>query len=238
MRRVLAWIFRLVLGLVVGSVVLVVLFRVVRPPMTSLMLIRTGEALAAGRPPAMTHDWIALADVSPAVLRAVIAAEDARFFEHAGIDLDALWRAYAYNERHGGRELRGGSTITMQCARNVFLWPGRTYVRKAFEAYFAVLLELLWGKRRILEVYVNVVEWGNGVYGVAAAARRAFGVPASSLTAEQAALLAAVLPNPRRWNPAAPTRYVVGRAAQIRARAASVRLDGLGLGEEIVRSSR
>jgi monofunctional biosynthetic peptidoglycan transglycosylase len=236
MRRLLGWMVRMLLVFLVGSVALVVIYRAVPPPVTSLMLIRTAEAVAARRPLAMSRAWIDLDQVSPALLRAVIAAEDARFFAHAGVDPEALWRAHDYNERHQGRGMRGGSTITMQCARNVFLWPGRTYVRKALEAYFAALLELLWGKRRILEVYVNVVEWGDGVYGVEAAARGAFGVPAARLTAEQAALLAAVLPNPRRWNPAAPTRYVLGRAANIRARAASVRLDGLG--EESVRSSR
>jgi monofunctional glycosyltransferase len=228
MRRLLAWGARLLVAFLLGSVGLVLVFRVVPPPVTTLMLIRAGEAVAAGRFPVMTRDWVGLDDVSPALLRAVIAAEDARFFEHAGVDPDALWRARDYNERHDGRRLRGGSTITMQCARSVFLWPGRTYLRKGLEAYFAGLLELLWGKRRILEVYLNVAEWGDGVFGAEAAARRAFGVAAARVTAEQAALLAAVLPSPRRWNPAAPTRYLLARAATIRARAASVHLDGLG----------
>jgi monofunctional biosynthetic peptidoglycan transglycosylase len=118
----------------------------------------------------------------------------------------------------------------MQCARNLFLWQGRSWVRKALETYLAYLLELLWGKARILEVYLNVVEWGDGVYGAEAAARRYFGVPASRLDARQAALLAAALPDPRRSNPAAPSRYLAARAALIEVRAAAVRLERLARG--------
>jgi monofunctional biosynthetic peptidoglycan transglycosylase len=228
MRRLLGWVARMLLVGVVASVALVFTFRFVAPPVTSLMLLRAWEAMAHGRRVASAQEWVALERVSPELLRAVVAAEDARFFAHAGVDAEEILNARRYNERHRGRRLRGGSTITMQCARSVFLWPGRTYVRKALEVYFATLLEIVWGKRRILEVYVNVVEWGDGVYGAQAAARRYFGVPAAALTREQAALLAAVLPNPRRWNPARPTRYVMGRAAKIRTRAAAVRLDGLG----------
>jgi monofunctional glycosyltransferase len=135
--------------------------------------------------------------------------------------------ARAYNARHHGRRLHGASTITMQCARTVFLWPSRTYVRKGLEVPLAYLLELLWGKRRILEVYVNVVEWGHGVYGADAAARTYFGVPASRLTMAQAALMAATLPSPLRWNPAAPTQALASRAATLEARAERVRLDQL-----------
>src|SRR3989442_1211126 len=162
--------------------------------------------------------------VRPALLRAVVAAEDGRFFAHHGVDWAALRRAREYNERWHGRRLRGAGTITMQCARTVFLWPGRSYVRKALEVYFAYLLELTWGKRRILEVYVNTVEWGDRVYGVEGAAQRYFGLPAARGDAWQSALLAAVLPNPRRWSPAAPTPYPRARAAIIAAPAGRVRL--------------
>jgi monofunctional biosynthetic peptidoglycan transglycosylase len=224
-RRVAGWAAWIVGAMVLGAVALALLFRVVRPPVTSLMVIRTAEALAHGRPMLPQRSWVPLDAVSPALLRAVIAAEDARFFRHRGVDAAALRRARAYNRRHDGRRLHGGSTITMQCARSVFLWPGRTYVRKALEVGLAALLEVVWGKRRILEVYVNVVEWGDGVFGVEAASRRYFGVPAARLTAGQAALLVAVLPNPRRWSPAAPTAYIRRRAAAIEARAARVRLE-------------
>jgi monofunctional biosynthetic peptidoglycan transglycosylase len=208
-------------------VVPVVVLRVVDPWVTPLMVIRVVEGAVHGRWVGVHRRWVGLADVSPALLRAVVAAEDARFFGHWGVDLGAVRRARDYNERHPRARRRGASTITMQCARSVFLWPGRTWVRKALEAHFAVLLELAWGKRRILEVYVNVIEWGDGVYGVEEAARRAFGVPAAALDARQAALLAAVLPNPRRWGAAAPTAYVASRAVRIQARAAAVRLPPL-----------
>lgn len=219
---------RLVAVAVVVSVVMVVVFRVVGPPLTPLMLIRVVEGFGDRRLVGITKDWVPLERVSPTLLRSVLAAEDARFFTHRGVDLDALDRARAYNARQRGGRLRGASTITMQCARNVFLWPGRHYVRKGLEVYFAFLLELLWGKPRILEVYLNVIEWGDGVYGAEAAARRYFGVSAAQLNGHQSALLAAMLPDPRRWNPAAPTRFLNQQAARIRARAISVHLDGLG----------
>jgi monofunctional biosynthetic peptidoglycan transglycosylase len=193
--------------------------RFMPPLLTPLMVIR---AVQGERGPG--RDWVPLARVSPALLRAVIAAEDARFFTHYGFDVSAIRRARAFNARHPGRRPRGASTITMQCARNVFLWPGGGWVRKVIEAYFAGLLELLWGKRRILEVYLNVIEWGGGLYGVEAAARTYFRIPASALDARQAALLAAALPNPRRWNPAGPTAYLAARARVIQARAARIHL--------------
>lgn len=215
------------MGFIVASLLGVGVYRWVDPPLTPLMVLRTVEARAAGRPARLTRQWIDVDGVSPALLRSVVVAEDARFLDHHGVDLDAVRRAIDYNARYKGRRLRGAGTITMQCARNVFLWPGRSWVRKALEVWFAQLLELMWGKRRILEVYLNVAEWGDGVYGVEAAARTYFGVPASSLDARQSALLAAVLPDPRRWSPAAPTAYVSGRANLIAGRAARARLDGL-----------
>ncbi len=210
------------------SVTAVGIYRVVPPPLTPLMVIRVVEGLVSGHRVGVTKRWVDLDDVSPALLRAVIAAEDSRFFMHSGVDLDAVERARDYNLRQRGRRLRGASTITMQCARNVFLWQGRTWVRKTLEVYFAALLELVWNKRRILEVYVNVVEWGPGLYGVDAAARQYFGVAAGDLDAYRAALLAAALPDPRRANPAAPSPYLRARASIIAARAERVRLDPLG----------
>ncbi len=216
---------RLVLSLAAAGVTIVLALRVVAPPVTTLMAFRAVEALAAGRRPTLTRRWIPLATVPPTLLRTVLAAEDARFFSHAGVDVHELLQAW--RTRRPGRPPRGASTITMQCARSVFLWPSRSYVRKALEIPLAGLLELAWGKRRILEVYVNVVEWGDGLYGVEAAAQRYFGVPAARLTPPQAALLVAALPNPRRRNPAAPTPALSRRAAIIGARATRVRLDPL-----------
>jgi monofunctional glycosyltransferase len=212
-----------------GTVLAVLAYRFLAPPVTPLMALRSLQRLVDGRGPWLARTWVGLDEVSPTLLRSVIAAEDARFFEHHGIDFDAVARARRYNARQAGRRLRGASTITMQCARNVFLWQGRTYLRKALEIYFGFLTEILWGKRRILEVYVNVVEWGDDVFGVEAAARRYFGVHAAGLSPRQAALLAAALPNPRRWNPAAPTAYLARRGAIIEGRAGHVSLRGLGL---------
>jgi monofunctional biosynthetic peptidoglycan transglycosylase len=219
------WAVRLVAAFVVTSVGAVLAYRYLNPPLTPLMAIRAVGAVADQRPVRITKEWVALEAISPALVRAVIAAEDARFLAHGGVDLDAVRRARAYNARHPTRRPRGASTITMQCARNLFLWPGRTYVRKALEAYFAVLMEHLWGKRRILEVYLNVIEWGDGVYGAEAAARRYFGVPAVALRPAEAALLAAALPAPRRFNPAEPTAYLRARAAVVATRTATVHLD-------------
>lgn len=221
-RRLVAWGARVAAAFVLVTAAAVIVYRFVDPPLTPLMVVR--HAGIAKR-------WIPLDAMSPALLRAVIAAEDARFLNHRGIDLVAVRRAFAYNARHHGRHVHGAGTITMQCARNVFLWQGRSWVRKGLETYFAVLLELVWGKRRILEVYLNVIEWGDGIYGVEAAARRHFGVGAAQLDARQAALLAAALPDPLRANPAAPSRYLRARAATIAARATRVDLRPLRVGE-------
>jgi monofunctional glycosyltransferase len=204
-------------GAIALFLAVVVLYRFVDPPLTPVMV---RQAFSHG----LAHDSVGLHAMSPALLRAVIASEDAGFFEHRGVDWAAVRRARDYNAKHGDEPRRGGSTITMQCARNVFLWQGKSYVRKALEAGVAYVIELLWGKRRILEVYLNVIEWGPGIFGAEAAARTYFGVPASALTPHQAALMAAVLPNPRRWSPALPTRFVVSRAAAIERRAARVSL--------------
>ncbi|MCC6764777.1 MAG: monofunctional biosynthetic peptidoglycan transglycosylase [Deltaproteobacteria bacterium] len=224
LRVVLRWGACLAVGFAAASLTVVTLYHWVDPPVTPLMLLRAVESALAGAPVGIDHRRVALREVSPALVRSVIAAEDARFFTHWGVDTTELERAVAYNERQGGRRLRGASTITMQCARSVFLWPGRTWIRKAIEVWLAVLMEQLWGKRRILEVYLNVVEWGPGVYGAESAARRHFGVSAANLDAERAALLAATLPAPRRFDPAAPSPSLRRRAATILARARAVEL--------------
>jgi monofunctional biosynthetic peptidoglycan transglycosylase len=189
---------------------LAILFAVVAPPVTPLMLIRKAE----GEP--IERRWIPIEAVSPQLIRAVIVAEDARFCRHHGFDWDSLGQAVDTYEQ-GGR-LRGASTLSMQTAKNVFLWPGRNFLRKGLEAGFTVLIETLWGKRRILEVYLNVVEWGHGLYGAEMAAERYFHRSAHDLTRSQAAALAAVLPNPRRFSPIAPSRYIQGRIGTIEAR--------------------
>lgn len=206
----------------------VLAIRWINPPATPLMMIRLAEGAVHRRWVGVDQRWVPLDQVSPDLLRAVIAAEDAHFFTHWGVDVDALRKARAWNARHERQgRVRGASTITMQCARNVFLWQGRTYVRKALELWFTALMEATWSKRRILEVYVNVIEWGPGVYGAQAAAERYFRVPAARLDARQAALLAAALPDPLTRNPAAPTAFLDARATRIARRAALVRLRGV-----------
>jgi monofunctional biosynthetic peptidoglycan transglycosylase len=203
-----------------GPPVAVLAYRVVPPPITWLMV----ERLFQGQ--GLHKRWVSLGDIDPALPNAVIAAEDARFCEHHGFDFEAMQAAMRNNERHPGR-IKGGSTISQQTAKNVFLWPGRDYVRKGLEAYFTVLIEAIWGKRRIMEIYLNVVEWGPGTYGAEAAANRYFGEPATDIDPGEAAHLAAILPSPLKWQAVNPGRYVQKRSSRIGAAAGAVRRDGL-----------
>jgi monofunctional biosynthetic peptidoglycan transglycosylase len=187
----------------------IALLRFAPPPGSALMVQRWAEARAAGRSFRLRYDWVPAREIAPSLHAAVIASEDQRFFEHAGFD----WRAMesAVGEWRRGDGLRGASTISQQVAKNLFLWPGRSFVRKALEAWLTLYLEVLWPKERILEVYLNVAELGDGVFGVEAAARHHFGRRAAQLGPDQAALLAAMLPSPRRSNPARPSRYLLER---------------------------
>lgn len=214
--RLLPW---LALALALAPLGGVLVHAVVPPPVTLLMLTRLAEGEG------LDYRWRPLSRISPWLAEAVIAAEDARFCRHAGFDFEAIERAMEANRR--GRRLRGGSTISQQTAKNVFLWPGRGWVRKGLEAGYTVLIEAVWPKRRILEVYLNVAEWGPGVYGAEAAARRWFGKGADELSAAEAARLAAILPSPRRYDAARPGPYVRRRARQILANMGTVRHDGL-----------
>lgn len=224
-RRIIVWSLKLLLGWLICTGIWVLLYALVRPPLTPVMIINLiGDLANGGRWIGIEKRWVDLEHISPALMRAVIAAEDARFFEHHGFDWDAIEQARILNERYRGRKLYGASTISMQTAKNVFLWHGRTYIRKALEAYFTVLIEAVWGKRRIMEVYLNVVEFAPGVYGAEAAANRFWKKSAAQLTASEAALMAAVLPNPRRWKFWQPTPYIRKRQATILARMNDVRL--------------
>ncbi|MBE0645929.1 MAG: monofunctional biosynthetic peptidoglycan transglycosylase [Bacteroidetes bacterium] len=200
------------------SVMYVGLTRVLPPSYTPIMFLRVYEGLLNGKPVGIQKSWVPYARISPAFFQAFVGSEDARFMRHNGVDWKAMEDAMRYNRAHRGRKVRGASTITMQTAKNVFLWHGRTYVRKGLEAWFTFLIEQLWGKQRILEVYANVVEMGDGIYGVEAASRAYFGKSASDLTRREAALIAAVLPNPRRWSPAKPTPYINRRVNWIMGR--------------------
>jgi len=218
LKRVFKFLLKLLLwflGLSIGSVIL---FRFVPVPVTPLMLIRCGEQLFNGKEMRMTKSWKSIDNISPTLVQAVIAAEDQKFTEHFGFDVQAIEKAQKYNERKNGKRIRGASTITQQTAKNVFLWRGTgwtRYLRKGFEVYFTFLLEIFWSKERIMEVYLNVAEWGDGVYGAEAAAQSCFGKSAHKLSAPESALLAAVLPNPRKWSAAQPTSYILRRQAWI-----------------------
>jgi len=207
--RLSLWFF----GLSIGSVLL---FRFVPVPVTPLMLIRLAEQTFSGNERKLTKDWTSLEARGNRLPEAVIAAEDQNFEEHGGFDFEAIRKAQQYNERHKGRKMKGASTISQQTAKNVFLWPSRSWVRKGFEVYFTFLIEVLWSKERIMEVYLNVIETGDGIYGMEAAARNYFHKPAKRLSAQEASLLAAVLPNPRRWRPDRPTAYISRKASRIR----------------------
>lgn len=164
------------------------------------------------------YQWQSIDAISPDMQRAVIAAEDQLFVQHSGFDWQAIQKAMSYNERHNKSRktrIRGASTISQQTAKNLFLWSGRNWLRKGLEAYFTVLIECLWPKQRILEMYLNIVEFGDGIYGVEAASRYFFNKPAARLTASEAALLAAVLPNPRVYQVEKPSAYIRGRQAWI-----------------------
>lgn len=198
----------------VASALLVIALRWLPPPGSALMIERKIESWSDGKPIQLERTWRPWESLPDNLKIAVIAGEDQKFAEHWGFDLNAIRAALAHNERGGS--LRGASTLSQQVAKNLFLWSGRSWARKGLEVWFTGLIELFWSKQRILEVYLNTVEWGDGVFGAEAAARKHFGIGASYLSNQQASLLAAVLPNPREWSPRKPSSYVSQRANWIR----------------------
>ncbi|MDO9634606.1 MAG: monofunctional biosynthetic peptidoglycan transglycosylase [Paludibacter sp.] len=212
-RKVLRILRNLIILFFVSSIGLTILARFVPVLITPLMIIRSVEAIADGKAPKNSKQWVSIEQISPHMIRAVIAAEDNLFMEHNGFSFEDIQKAWEHNKK--GKRIRGGSTISQQTAKNVFLWNKRSYVRKALEAYFTVLIELFWSKERIMEVYLNVIETGNGIYGVQAASLEHFGKDAAKLSRSQAALIAVCLPNPRRFNPARPSPYIQRRKNQI-----------------------
>jgi monofunctional biosynthetic peptidoglycan transglycosylase len=198
------------------SIFTVIIYRFLPPPVTPLMVIRLFEQVADGKGMKLKKEWKPIEKISPHLIQAVIASEDQLFLEHYGFDFSAIKKAYESNNKKKKRPIKGASTISQQVAKNVFLWPGRSWVRKGFEVYFTFLIEIFWSKERILEVYLNVVEMGNGIYGAQSAAMYYYKKPAEKLNQDQAALLAAILPNPRRWSPVHPTEYIQKRKIWIR----------------------
>lgn len=203
-------------GFLVFVLAVLLLLRFVNPPTSAFML--SYQLTDSGR--ALEHEWVELSDISPWMPLAVVASEDQRFPDHWGVDFAAIRKALT--EYRAGEGLRGASTITQQTAKNLFLWNGRSFVRKALEAGLALSIDALWSKKRIIEVYLNVAEFGRGIYGVESASRIYFGIPASQLSQTQAARLAAVLPNPKKLNAENPSAYVWERVAWIRSQMAQL----------------
>jgi monofunctional biosynthetic peptidoglycan transglycosylase len=215
MGRLLKWVALAILACVVLSVLVVVTLRWVDPPTSAFMLETRLNALSEGdRTYRTDYEWVSLEHISPHAAIAVVASEDQQFPFHAGFDLNSIRESVRASEK-GKKKLRGASTISQQVAKNLFLWNGYSFVRKGLEAWLTVLMELTWPKERILEVYLNIAQFGKGIYGVEAAASRFFHKPAARLTSSEAATLAAVLPNPIKMHADRPSAYVTERREQI-----------------------
>ena len=208
LKRILIWCRNLLISLLVFSIILVLVYKFVPVYYTPLMLIRLSENKAK-----IEHQWIPIEKISQSMIQAVIASEDNLFMQHKGFDTKQIKEAIEESKK--GKRLRGASTISQQTAKNIFLWPGKSYFRKGLEAYFTVLIEWIWGKERIMEVYLNSIEMGKGIYGVEAAAKNYYGKHAYGLSRGEAALIAAILPNPQKRNPTKPSAYLRKRQEDI-----------------------
>jgi monofunctional biosynthetic peptidoglycan transglycosylase len=202
------------LAFFVVSIVSVVVYKWVPVPITPLMLIRDVEQFKNDKGVIMEHDWVPLEEISPKLQLAVVCSEDQNYLKHFGVDWGAIQKAMKENEK--GKRVRGGSTITQQTAKNVFLWQGRSYLRKGLELWFTLLIEVFWSKERIMEVYLNSIEMGNGIYGAEAAAQHWFHKSAKKLSKDEAAAIAAILPNPLRYKANPANGYISGRKAWIK----------------------
>lgn len=211
-KQTIKWI---VVAFFASTILSVVALRWLPVYFTPLMFIRLGQQAKAGEHLTLHHHWVSLDKISPSLSTAVMASEDARFLEHHGFDYEAIEKAAMRNLKHPEKRRHGASTISQQTAKNVFLWPGRSWVRKGFEVYFTTLIELMWSKERIMEVYLNSIEMGNGIYGADAVAEHHFHTTADKLTKAQCALIAVSLPNPRRFNSARPSGYMLKRQSRI-----------------------
>ena len=219
MKRVKRFIKKTLIGIVVAffasTILSVLILRWMPVWFTPLMFIRCAQQVSAGEEMKLRHRWVSLDEISPSLPTAVMASEDAHFLEHNGFDYKAIEHAAMRNMKHPEKRRLGASTISQQTAKNVFLWPGRSWIRKGFEVYFTVLIELMWSKERIMEVYLNSIEMGDGIYGASAVAEWHFNTQASQLSKAQCALIAATLPNPRRFNSAHPSSYMLKRQKRI-----------------------
>jgi len=192
-----------------STILTVILYRFIPPPFTPLMILRCGEQIVNGKDIKFKKQWMPIDEISHNLVQSAVAAEDQLFLEHHGFDFDAIEKAYNKNEK--SKKIKGASTISQQTAKNVFLGPSRSWVRKGFEVYFTTLIELLWSKQRIMEMYLNVIEMGDGIYGAEAASETYFHVHASNLSPSEAALITACFPNPLKFNPSKPSHYLLRR---------------------------
>jgi monofunctional biosynthetic peptidoglycan transglycosylase len=211
-KKTVKWI---VVAFFASTILSVVVLRWVPVYFTPLMFIRLAQQQANHQELTLHHHWVPLDEIAPSLPLAVMASEDARFLQHHGFDFKAIEQAAMRNIKHPDKRKHGASTISQQTAKNVFLWPGRSWVRKGFEVYFTGLIELLWSKERIMEVYLNSIEMGDGIYGADAVAEHHFGTTAAELTRGQCALIAVSLPNPRRFNSGHPSSYMLKRQRRI-----------------------
>ena len=211
-KKQILWI---VVAFFASTILSVAVLRVMPVWFTPLMFIRLGQQAGAGHSLTLHHHWVPLEKISPSLPTAVMASEDARFLEHHGFDYKAIEQAAIRNIKHPEKNKMGASTISQQTAKNVFLWPGRSWIRKGFEVYFTTLIEIMWSKQRIMEVYLNSIEMGDGIYGANAVAEWHFHTTADKLTRAQCALIAVSLPNPRRFNSASPSAYMLKRQRRI-----------------------
>ena len=212
LKKTLKWI---VVAFFASTILSVVALRFIPVVVTPLMLIRCYQQVKAGEELKLSHDWEPLTNISKDLPIAVMASEDAKFLDHHGFDYQAIEHAAKRNREHPEKRKLGASTISQQTAKNVFLWPGRSWVRKGFEVYFTALIELMWPKERIMEVYLNSIEMGNGIYGAQAVAEEHFNTDAKDLTKAQCALIAATLPNPRKFSSKNPSAYMLKRQKRI-----------------------
>lgn len=208
-KKLFKFLLKLLLYALIIPIIVVVIFKWVPVPATPLMAIRYFEQKQTDQKSVWKHDWVPLEDISKNLQLAVICSEDQNFLKHRGFDIQAIEKAIDDNQK--GKRIRGGSTISQQTAKNVFLWPQRSWLRKGMEAYVTILIELIWSKERIMEVYLNSIEMGNGVYGAEAAAQYWFKKPASKLSKSEAAAIAAILPRPLKYKANPPTAYIASR---------------------------
>ena len=211
-KKTLKWI---VVAFFASTILSVVALRFLPVYFTPLMFIRCYEQVSEGKDLKLSHHWVPLEKISPSLPLAVMASEDANYLSHHGFDYEAIEHAAKRNREHPEKRKLGASTISQQTAKNVFLWPGRSWIRKGFEVYFTTLIELMWSKQRIMEVYLNSIETGDGIYGADAVAEEHFHTDALHLTKAQCALIAATLPNPRKFSSLHPSAYMLKRQARI-----------------------